>query len=159
MRFRTVGSPGTKVVLAIIMAFNVAAGLALVGWLLLPEHIPGAGITWLHGWRLTVARVSFCAVIVVECARVVQALSVGLFAFRAQDPVPVEPQPGLRVAVLTTIVPAKEPIDIVERTLRAMKQIEYPTGTVDVWILDEGDDPAVKEMAARIGVHHFTRKG
>ncbi|NUT49043.1 MAG: glycosyltransferase, partial [Saccharothrix sp.] len=45
------------------------------------------------------------------------------------------------------------------RTLRAMKEIEYPSGTVDVWILDEGDDPAVKEMAARIGVHHFTRKG
>jgi cellulose synthase/poly-beta-1,6-N-acetylglucosamine synthase-like glycosyltransferase len=30
---------------------------------------------------------------------------------------------------------------------------------MDVWLLDEGNDPAVKAMCARLGVHHFSRKG
>ena len=47
---------------------------------------------------------------------------------------------------------------MVERTLRAMRQVRY-RGQVDVWILDEGDDPAVKAMAERLGVYHFSRKG
>jgi cellulose synthase/poly-beta-1,6-N-acetylglucosamine synthase-like glycosyltransferase len=83
---------------------------------------------------------------------------VWVFAFHARDPVPVDPPVGLRVALLTTIVPNKEPLDVAERTLRRLRQIVY-CGQVDVWILDEGDDPAVKEMAARLGVHHFSRKG
>ncbi len=158
VRFRPVASIGAKFALTILVVVNALAGLAFVGWLLLPEHVPGAGVTWIQGWKLTVARVAFCAVVLVELVRLVQSVAVWVFAFRAKDPVPVEPPSGLRVAVLTTIVPAKEPIDIVERTLRAMKEIEYD-GQVDVWILDEGDDDAVKEMAARIGVHHFSRKG
>ncbi len=156
--FRPVASLGAKFAMTLLVVVNALAGLAFVGWLLLPEHVPGAGVTWIDGWKLTVARVAFCAVVLVEIVRLVQSLAVWVFAFRAKDPVPVEPPSGLRVAVLTTIVPAKEPIDIVERTLRAMKEIEYD-GQVDVWILDEGDDDAVKEMAARIGVHHFSRKG
>ncbi|MGW0661304.1 glycosyltransferase family 2 protein [Streptodolium elevatio] len=156
--FRAVARPWTKFTLHVLVLVNVVAGLAFVGWLLLPEHVPGAGITWVQGWKLTVARIAFCAVIIVELTRLVQTVSVWIFASRAKDPLPVEPESGLRVAVLTTIVPAKEPIEIVERTLVAMKEIEYD-GQVDVWILDEGDDPEVKAMAARIGVHHFSRKG
>src|SRR2546423_15678777 len=30
---------------------------------------------------------------------------------------------------------------------------------MNVWSLDEGDDPAVKAMARRLGVYHFSRKG
>lgn len=158
VRFRTVASWPRLLMLTLLVVLNAAAGLLFVGWLLLPEHVPGAGVTGIHGWKLTVARVAFCAVIAVEVVRLVQSMAVWVFAFRAKDPQPVAPQPGLKVAVLTTIVPAKEPIDIVERTLRAMKEIEYD-GSVDVWILDEGDDPEVKAMAARIGVRHFSRKG
>src|SRR5439155_19877089 len=76
----------------------------------------------------------------------------------AKDPVPVDPPIGWRIALLTTIVPSKEPIEIVERSLRRMRRVAY-CGQVDVWILDEGDDPEVKAMAARLGVHHFSRKG
>src|SRR5262249_59601927 len=68
------------------------------------------------------------------------------------------PPIGWRVAVLTTIVPGKEPLELVERTLRRMRRIAY-CGRVDVWILDEGDDPGVRAMAQRLGVRHFSRKG
>ncbi|WP_326846767.1 glycosyltransferase family 2 protein [Streptomyces kaniharaensis] len=158
VRYRSVSSRGVKFVMTVLVAANALAGLAFVGWLLLPEHIPGSGVGWSPDWRVNLARICFCAVVTVEVIRLVQNLAVWVFAFRAKDPVPVTPPPGLKVAVLTTIVPSKEPIEIVERTLRAMLRIEYD-GQIDVWILDEGDDDRVKEMAARLGVHHFSRKG
>ncbi|MEV6976658.1 glycosyltransferase family 2 protein [Kitasatospora sp. NPDC093806] len=158
VRYRKVSSPGVKFVLTLLVALNAAAGLVFVGWLLLPAHIPGPGVGWSADWRINVARICFCAVVTVEVVRLIQNLAVWVFAFRAKDPIPVTAPAGLKVAVLTTIVPAKEPIDIVERTLAAMLEIEYD-GEVDVWILDEGDDDRVKEMAARLGVHHFSRKG
>lgn len=32
-------------------------------------------------------------------------------------------------------------------------------GVKDVYLLDEGDDPACRAMCAELGVRHFTRKG
>ncbi len=47
---------------------------------------------------------------------------------------------------------------MVRRTLMAALRIDYD-GQLDVWLLDEGDDPAVKAMCAELGVWHFSRKG
>lgn len=80
------------------------------------------------------------------------------FASKARDPIPMVPQPGLRVAVMTTIVPGKEPIELVMNTLRAMKRIRY-NGQLDVWLLDEGNDAEVRRRCHEIGVRHFSRKG
>lgn len=158
VRFRRVASPTARLVLTLLVLVNSAAGLLFVGWLLLPQHVPGTGGSALGGWQTLAARLGFCIVVGVELIRLAQNMVVWMFAFHARDPVPVDPPVGLRVALLTTIVPSKEPIDVVERTLRRLRQIVY-CGRVDVWILDEGDDPAVREMAARLGVRHFTRKG
>jgi cellulose synthase/poly-beta-1,6-N-acetylglucosamine synthase-like glycosyltransferase len=70
----------------------------------------------------------------------------------------MRPVPGLRVAVLTTIVPGKEPVELVMATLRAMRRIRHD-GVLDVWLLDEGDDPEVRRRCAELGVRHFSRKG
>jgi cellulose synthase (UDP-forming) len=156
--FRRVASPAQRSVLTILAVFNALTALAFIGWLLLPAHVPGPGVVGFGGWRLGVARVSFCVVICVESIRLVQNFAVWVFAFAMKDPVPKALPPGLRVAMLTTIVPSREPLSVVERTLRAMRKVRY-RGQVDVWILDEGDDPAVKAMAERLGVHHFSRKG
>ena len=158
VRFRAVSGFGAKLVLTVLVLINGLTGLAFVGWLLLPEHVPGPGVSGMGTWQLTVARLCFCAVIAVEAVRLIQNLAVWVYAFKAKDPIPLTPPSGLRVAMLTTIVPSKEPIEIVERTLLAMKQVLYD-GHVDVWILDEGNDPAVQAMARRIGVNHFSRKG
>jgi cellulose synthase (UDP-forming) len=158
VEFRHVVSPAARLVLTLLVLANSAAGLLLVGWLLLPQHVPGAGVIGLGGWQTAAARLGFCVVVGVELIRLAQNVVVWVFAFNAKDPVPVDPPVGLRVALLTTIVPSKEPIDVAERTLRRMRQIVY-CGRVDVWILDEGDDPAVREMAERLGVRHFSRKG
>ncbi len=96
--------------------------------------------------------------IVMQLLLLTNVLTVSRACLAARDPVPVEPDPGLRVAFLTTIVPEKEPIELAERTLRAAKTIVYG-GQLDVWLLDEGDSDAVKEMCQRLGVRHFSRKG
>ena len=69
----------------------------------------------------------------------------------------MRPPEELRIAVLTTIVPSREPLALVAETLAAMGRIDYENGVVDVWILDEEDDPAVRQIATRLGVKHFSR--
>jgi cellulose synthase (UDP-forming) len=75
---------------------------------------------------------------------------------RMQRPVHVDPEPGLRVAVVTTFVPNAEPLAMLELTLDAMVAMRYPH---DTWVLDEGDDEGVRALCARLGVRHFTRRG
>ncbi len=70
-----------------------------------------------------------------------------------------ELQPA-RVAMITTYVPGAEPLGLLESTLRAMLAVrDLPGWTHDTWVLDEGDDEAVKSLASRLGVHYFTRGG
>jgi cellulose synthase/poly-beta-1,6-N-acetylglucosamine synthase-like glycosyltransferase len=157
VRFRHVASVRERLALTALVLLNAATAVVFIAWLLRPEHIPGY-VGDLGGVPLVLARIGFGLVVAVEAIRLVQNFAVWVFAFRAKDPVPIDPPVGLRVALLTTIVPSKEPIEVVERTLRKMLQIAY-CGHVDVWILDEGDDPAVRAMAGRLGVRHFTRKG
>lgn len=102
----------------------------------------------------------FISLLSIEFLRMFQGFSIPYLALRAKDPIYQKPPQNLKIALLTTIVPSKEPIAVVEKTLQAMKNIRYETGKkVDVWILDEGDDERVKEMAKRLEVKHFSRKG
>ncbi|HEU4563218.1 MAG TPA: glycosyltransferase [Gemmatimonadaceae bacterium] len=77
----------------------------------------------------------------------------GLDAMRR--PRPMAPEPGLRVGVATSFVPAAESLDMLERTVRALVAMDYPHET---WVLDEGDDPAVRALCEQLGAHHFSRK-
>ena len=64
---------------------------------------------------------------------------------------------GSRVTFATTFVPGAEGIEVLERTIVAMRdQAGY---SHDVWVLDEGNAPEVKALCARVGVYHFSRKG
>jgi glycosyl transferase family 2 len=71
-------------------------------------------------------------------------------------PVPMEAPPGLRVGVATTFVPSAEPLEMLSETVAGLVAMDYPH---DTWVLDEGDDPAVKELCARLGARHFSRAG
>ena len=120
----------------------VLAALLLLGgflvWLMLPSHWP-----------------SNEAGTVIKVASIVMTVTtgvIGVFAFLnlatlcratllARDPIPVRAEPGRRVAFVTTIVPSAEPIKLVVPTLEAALQIRYE-GEIDVWLLDEGNDPA-----------------
>ena len=78
------------------------------------------------------------------------------FVLRAKRPEPVSAPANKRVAVISLCVPSMESSDIVENQLRAMSQITYPH---DSWILDEGNNPKIKQLAKKYGVRHFSRVG
>lgn len=79
----------------------------------------------------------------------------GFMLLATEDAAPAARE-SLRVAVVTTFVPEAEPLEMLEETLIAIINMEYPH---DTWVLDEGDDLSVKAMCSRLGVRHWTRRG
>jgi cellulose synthase/poly-beta-1,6-N-acetylglucosamine synthase-like glycosyltransferase len=137
-----------------IAVANLLLEALFFGWLLQPGHLPPLG----HGWAVAADVFVISSIALMELLRLINVVSLSLASIVARDPIPVTPQQGMRVAFVTTIVPGKEPIGMVRRTLIAAKRIRY-AGELDIWLLDEGDDPAVRAMCTRLGVHHFSRKG
>ncbi|MEV8227740.1 glycosyl transferase [Streptomyces sp. NPDC079167] len=133
----------------------VSAGLVLL-FLVLPAHRAARGSD--EAWpgladAVTVAALGLVAVLApVGLALAVHAVAV------ARDPVPVTPEPGTRVAFLTTYVPGREPLSAVRAGLEGAARMRHP-GPLDLWLLDEGDDPEARMLCAELGVHHFTRLG
>jgi cellulose synthase (UDP-forming) len=70
-------------------------------------------------------------------------------------PLPMQASPGWRVAVVTTIIPGAESLEMLEQTIKAMAGMQYPH---DVWVLDEADDDRVKELCRDLGAKHFSRR-
>ncbi|WP_433828448.1 glycosyltransferase family 2 protein [Actinoplanes sp. CA-015351] len=139
----------------LITLFAFAFESTFFGWLLTSIELPDQRLqTTLYVATLFMIG----ATATIELFRLVNVVALCFATLWARDPAPVVPDTGTRVAFLTTIVPGKEPIAMVEKTLRAARKIRYG-GTFDVWLLDEGDDPVVKLMCKRLGVRHFSRRG
>jgi hypothetical protein len=135
---------------------HVVLAVALGVYLVLPGNLPAMGA---HNRVVVVLGIGGLAVMIaMQLIVALRTCVLMFFAARARDPIPMAAQPGLRVAVLTTIVPGKEPIELVMATLRAMRRIRHD-GILDVWLLDEGDDPEVRRRCQRLGVRHFSRNG
>ncbi|MFF7447107.1 MULTISPECIES: glycosyltransferase family 2 protein [unclassified Streptomyces] len=129
---------------------------ALLVYLVWPTHWVEreGGDAWMVGLDITM----LIAIGLIELFMVVNVASVAHATLVARDPVPVTPQPGVRVAFLTTYVPGKEPLEMVRATLEGATRITHD-GPLDVWLLDEGDDEQAKALCAELGVRHFTRNG
>jgi cellulose synthase/poly-beta-1,6-N-acetylglucosamine synthase-like glycosyltransferase len=154
------------IIIRVIALALVALDIRFMYWLLFQSQYPHFSVwlwqsSWLavttDGYILLRGGMAFFS-IVMQLFLLMNVLTVSRACLAAQDPIPVEPDTGLRVAFLTTIVPDKEPVEMAERTLRAAKAIVYG-GKFDIWLLDEGDSDEIKEMCRRLGVHHFSRKG
>ncbi|HEU4348353.1 MAG TPA: glycosyltransferase family 2 protein [Actinoplanes sp.] len=139
----------------LITLFAFAFESTFFGWLVSSITVPDRG---LHPILFGATVFMIAATALIELFRLVNVVTLCLATFWARDPQPVVPDATLRVAFLTTIVPGKEPVEMVERTLRAARAVRH-TGPYHVWLLDEGDDDEVKAMCGRIGVRHFSRKG
>lgn len=153
VRYRRPARTGAAVLLLPVLPAVTGLLLLHVLW---PTHWTqgGSGRRWLVlADSLTLVSVGlFELFLLANVAAVAYALSV------ARDPVPVAPEPGTRLALLTTCVPGVEPLSAVRTTLEAAVLMRYP-GPLDVWLLDEGDDPEARMLCAELGVHHFTRLG
>ncbi|MER7170537.1 glycosyltransferase family 2 protein [Streptomyces mesophilus] len=133
----------------------VLTGILLV-YLVWPTHWTQreGGDRWLVYLDVTM----LVAIGLIELFMLINVVSIAHATMVARDPVPVRAEPGTRVAFLTTYVPGKEPISMVRGTLEGAMQMRHD-GHLDVWLLDEGDDPEAKALCAELGVKHFTRKG
>lgn len=140
----------------LIITLNVLFEAAFVYWLLQPSHTPEIDET--RPWTVVANIFVIASIALVEGLRLINVFSLSLASVLARDPIPVRPDPRLRVAFLTTIVPGKEPLEMVQATLQAARRIRHD-GLFHVWLLDEGDDPAVRAMCRAEGVRHFSRKG
>ncbi|MHA6779763.1 glycosyltransferase family 2 protein [Pseudonocardia saturnea] len=140
----------------LIITLNVLFEAAFVYWLLHPSHAPDVDPA--RPWAVAANVFVVASIALVEGLRLINVCSLSLASMLARDPIPVRPDPRMRVAFLTTIVPGKEPLEMVRATLQAARRIRYD-GIFHVWLLDEGDDPAVKAMCQAEGVRHFSRKG
>ena len=133
----------------------VLTGVLLV-YLVWPTH-------WVEreggdAWMVWLDITMLIAIGLIELFMVVNVASVAHATLVARDPVPVTPEPGTRVAFLTTYVPGKEPLSMVRATLEGATKVTH-TGPLDVWLLDEGDDEKAKALCVELGVRHFTRHG
>ncbi|QKW31094.1 glycosyltransferase [Streptomyces seoulensis] len=141
----------------LMLAAAPLLSLILLGWLMRPDH-------WTerdhpaYGFLPVLDVVMLVSIGLIELFRCLNVLSNAHATLVARDPVPVVPETGTRVAFLTSFVPGKEPLEMVTRTLEAAVRLRH-RGVMHVWLLDEGDDEEVKAVCARLGVHHFTRKG
>ncbi|MER5595841.1 glycosyltransferase family 2 protein [Streptomyces sp. NPDC002265] len=142
---------------ALMLGAAPVLSLVLLGWLLRPEHWTSRDHP-ASSWLPALDVVMLVSIGLIEFFRCMNVLSNAHATLVARDPVPVVPETGTRVAFLTSFVPGKEPLEMVTRTLEAAVRLRH-RGLLHVWLLDEGDDPGVKAVCARLGVHHFSRKG
>ncbi|MFD0340576.1 glycosyltransferase family 2 protein [Streptomyces sp. NPDC127117] len=143
---------------ALLLGAAPLVSIGLLGWLMQPDHWTRRDPNLRNGTLLVLDIVMLVSIGLIELFRTLNVLSNAHATLVARDPVPVVPETGTRVAFLTSFVPGKEPLEMVTRTLEAAVRIRH-RGLLHVWLLDEGDDPAVKEVCARLGVHHFSRRG
>ncbi|WP_329243558.1 glycosyltransferase family 2 protein [Streptomyces canus] len=146
-----------RIRVALMLAAAPLLSLVLLAWLLQPEHWTERDYP-AFSWLPALDIVMLVSIGLIEFFRCMNVLSNAHATLVARDPIPVVPETGTRVAFLTSFVPGKEPLEMVTKTLEAAVRIRH-RGLMHVWLLDEGDDPAVKEVCARLGVHHFSRKG
>ena len=156
VRFQHVVRGRDRVAIVMVASLQLIVTVALLGYILWPSHWPAMQPG--HWISNTLAVVGLVVLVLLQALVGFRGFVTTYFVVNGRDPVPMHAQPGLRVAVLTTIVPGKEPIDLVAATLRAMCRLRH-NGSLDVWLLDEGDSPEVKALCAAIGVKHFSRKG
>ncbi|MEV6548704.1 cellulose synthase catalytic subunit [Streptomyces sp. NPDC051597] len=157
VRYRSLLSAEPRRIRAVLlMTLAPVLTAVLLVYLVWPTHWVEreGGDEWLVGLDIAM----LVAIGLIEFFMVVNVVSIAHATMVAQDPVPVYPEPGTRVAFLTTWVPGKEPISMVRATLQGAVRLHH-AGPLDIWLLDEGDDDRAKALCEELGVRHFTRSG
>jgi cellulose synthase/poly-beta-1,6-N-acetylglucosamine synthase-like glycosyltransferase len=135
------------------MVLGVASLIAFYGWWLQPEHVPTNFTGWWHIFDFVI----FALLTIVVSHRVFMDIYTWVVIRKIQPRTKAPlPEPGMKVAFITTFVPGTEGLDLLMRTLPTMLTVDYPH---DTWLLDEGNDPDARALCDAIGVHYFTRNG
>jgi len=123
--------------------FLIGCGLGcmiiFVVWFVKPEHIGYKPIYWL----LTLALIF----------KLLKMLHEWYHYWSVSVPSIPNWKTKRNVDILTTACPG-EPHEMIVRTLKAMKAVNYPHTN---YLCDEGDDPLLKKVCEELGVIHITR--
>jgi cellulose synthase/poly-beta-1,6-N-acetylglucosamine synthase-like glycosyltransferase len=157
VQYRHVTSWGEWFQLMALMIATLLASAAFFIWLIEPSHYPDT--IYLPTYIAWGSRVMYWTIVTTEGLRLLNSATLCWCAAVMHDPVPVEAPTDLRVAFITCFVPDKEPLSVLMETLTAAKAMRYGGPPVDIWVLDEGNDPLVKRLCEKLGVHHFSRHG
>jgi hypothetical protein len=151
-----IGQEPHRIRAVLLMGLAPLLSGALLVYLLWPSHR-----TEREGgerWLIAFDHVMLVSIGLIAFFMLVNVTSIAHATLVARDPVPVTPETGTRVAFLTTYVPGKEPLAMVRATLEGAVALRH-SGPLDVWLLDEGDDPEARALCDALGVRHFTRRG
>jgi cellulose synthase (UDP-forming) len=144
---------GERVVFWTLAAFAWLSLIGFVGWWVQPGHVPAN----FHGLARGLDVLVFVVLTATFTHRLFMDGLTWILASRIRrEELPPAPALGLRVAFITAFVPASEPLDMLRKTLLAMRAAEDPH---DTWVLDEGGDDAVRELCASLRVKYFSRHG
>lgn len=138
---RRAPAPSRKelIALRLMILIGFAAMLFFLSYLMNPLQVGYAPFYWL-----------LMAAVIFGCLRV-------LHEWYHYFYITVPPEPPLTkqftVDIFTTFC-AGEPYPMIVQTLEAIQAIRYPHNT---YLCDEADDPYLKEVCHRLGVHHVTR--
>ncbi len=140
----------------LLMSLAPVLSALLLAYLVWPSH-------WTvregdERWLVHLDTVMLVSIGLICLFMLVNVTSIAHATMVARDPIPVYAERGTRVAFLTTYVPGKEPLSMVRGTLEGAVRLRHE-GTLDVWLLDEGDADEAKALCAELGVRHFTRAG
>ncbi len=107
-------------------------------------------------WRYTIINphslpLSICYY-AAECIGFVLGLTIIFSSWHYRHRTPLRAPRGLDVDVF--VLTYKEPFDIIRRTVTAASRIDYPHRT---WVLDDGNRPEIRDLAAELGIHYLTR--
>lgn len=126
---------------SLLIGLNVALAVWYFSWLLSPAQ---EGTGWLYG--LLVA------------AEVFNLLQAAGFWITVSGDRSTKPSPrwrGRQPRVDVLIPTYNEPLDVVEPTVMAARRLVG--ANVTVWLLDDGDRPAMEDLAGRAGARYVTR--
>jgi cellulose synthase (UDP-forming) len=139
---RAVGERGPVgfALLRVLVIATIVLGVNYVGWRWL------FSLNW-YAWWIAIP------LVIAETYSLLDVALFGMTMWRARTrPRPPVPEDGLTVDVFITTY--NEPIDLVEETARAARDIRYPHST---WILDDGARDDMREAADRLGVGYISR--
>ena len=94
------------------------------------------------------------------CAEFLSFLLLCLLTYsiwRFLKPLPGEPEPKTQVSVDIFVPCCGEPLEVIKTTLKAVRRITYHP--LEVYVLDDGDSPAVAALAQSLGFHYLSRPG
>ncbi len=130
---------GEKSALRIMILIGVASMLYMMKWLLRPMHIGYAPLYWL--------------VIATMVYLLLRILHEWYHYFFITVPDKPHLKTAFKVDVFTTYCEG-EPYEMVEETLRAIKNIKYPH---ESYLCDDAGEARIKKLCKELGIHYVTR--